>query len=388
MNFNTKKKAKIALWLCASMQTSHLVLTSAISKVSDYFTGSDILSIQMIPTMTSLAVIPFAFLSGALAQKISKKSIVLFALSCILVGGLLPILFHQRIALLMIFSLLVGVGVGMMSPTVSSIISDQFEGKERSMELGRQAAALSIGGMLMTFLGGWLANVQWFNAYWSYLAVIPILIIAFLYLPKTEPVKDGKSAARSGIRIGRQAVFICIISMAFGLAFNIFGTNISLFIMESGISNTIYAGAANVAMMLGGFISGLLFYKLTGILKQYTFVYVFLFCAGGYFLFALFENLILVYLICFVIGACNGLLLSHGNKTLSNILDKKALPIGMGLFISLNHVGLFLSPIVFSGFSDLLNQPVASFRFELGAVFAIIFAAMLSIYYRLHKSKK
>lgn len=386
---NKKSRIKLALWLCAGMQTSHLVLTSAISKISDYFPGAGIAFIQLIPTITSLAVIPCAFLAGPLSRKISKRAIILLSLIFMIAGGLLPLIIHENIAVLMVFSSLVGVGVGLISPTISSLISDQFAGEERSRELGRQTASLSIGGMALTFFGGWLANSIWYNAYWSYLLVIPALVVAFIFLPKQKPItKNEKIQSQPKMKLGRQVAFICMLSASFGLVFNIFATNISLFMNERGFSDTALSGAANVAMLAGGLVSGLVFIKLANILKQYTFATVFFACGSGYLVYYLTGSLVFIYIVCFVIGACLGLFVSEGNRILSGIPDANFRSVGMGLFITFNHIGLFFSPIVFTGISDLSNLTTASFRFGLGAIVSLLLASVLLIYNQLKKHRE
>ena len=58
--------------------------------------------------------------------------------------------------------------------------------------------------------------------------------------------------------------------MMSSLSFNAFNTNISLYLSESGINNTMITGIISAVLMAGGLLCGISFSTLSKVLKEFT----------------------------------------------------------------------------------------------------------------------
>ena len=372
-------KLKLAILLCAGTQTSHLALTSSIAKIGVAFPEASTTSIQIVSSIPSLTVVPFALIAGWVSTFMSKKTIVLISLLFMIIGGLLPVFIHGSITALMFFSAIVGVGIGLSSPTITGIIADNFSGQERTKLFGYQSAAMCLGGMIIIFTGGVLANIAWYYVFLAFSFIIPIFIIGYIMLPNQKPQKEDKamhSGSPSRIRFNTKIAELAAIALFFGLLFNTFGTNAAIYISEAGINDSALAGSLNSVLLIGGFIGGVAFKRISQTLGSYTLPAVFI-LIGSALLLLFCKSIPVMFIISMTTGASINIFVPQGKKIISSIVKPSMITLGAGIFTSAQHIGLFLSPIVITAVSGAFLGDSARVRFGLTGTLALIFAVVL-----------
>ena len=98
--------------------TSILAIASGLSAFAAAFPELSLATVQMLTALPSLIGMPIILLSGALCSCFSKKEIITASVSLVIVGGLGPLLFHNAFYQLVIFSVLFGIGFGLLSMDV------------------------------------------------------------------------------------------------------------------------------------------------------------------------------------------------------------------------------------------------------------------------------
>lgn len=130
--------------------------------------------------LTSIPLLCFGFCSlfaGRLANRYQPEKIITFFIACIGIATFLRVFTNSSIYLL-ITALLIGAGIGIVSPLLSGFIKSYFPEKAASM-IGIYSTSMVVGASisigLTTPLQHWL-NDSWKNglAFWSILALLAI----------------------------------------------------------------------------------------------------------------------------------------------------------------------------------------------------------------------
>jgi MFS transporter, CP family, cyanate transporter len=130
--------------------------------------------------LTSIPLLCFGFCSlfaGRLANRYQPEKVITFAITCIGIATFLRAFTNSSIYLL-ITALLIGAGIGVVSPLLSGFIKSHFPEKAASM-IGIYSTSMVVGASisigLTTPLQHWF-NHSWKNglAFWSILALLSI----------------------------------------------------------------------------------------------------------------------------------------------------------------------------------------------------------------------
>ncbi|MFV5315403.1 CynX/NimT family MFS transporter [Priestia megaterium] len=130
--------------------------------------------------LTSIPLVCFGFCSlfaGRLANRYQPEKMITFAITCIGIATFLRVFTNSSIYLL-ITALLIGAGIGVVSPLLSGFIKSHFPDKAASM-IGIYSTSMVVGASisigLTTPLQHWF-NHSWKNglAFWSILALLAI----------------------------------------------------------------------------------------------------------------------------------------------------------------------------------------------------------------------
>ena len=165
----SKIKLKFGILCMSALSTSVLVISVAFSAITKQFPHEPIAKIQMIATIPNLSILIVTLLTGILADKFSKKILVLIGLGIISISGLLPIIIHKNINQLLVLALILGIGVGLVNTISPMLISLFYSPEERPKILGQSVAIVNLGSIVLMLGGGLLGKNNWVDTYWIFL---------------------------------------------------------------------------------------------------------------------------------------------------------------------------------------------------------------------------
>lgn len=165
-------KVMIPIMLFVIFQSAFNSFSSVLATIGEAFPNISTTGVQMILTIPSLVSIPISLCAGILASYFYKKHLVLFALGCQFVGGILPLFGHENFYLVVASSALIGIGQGIMISMASAVVGENFTGTTSATAMGLKQAASSIGIAALTVATGYLAVSGWYRAYYIYFLVI------------------------------------------------------------------------------------------------------------------------------------------------------------------------------------------------------------------------
>ncbi|MBF4984631.1 MFS transporter, partial [Nonlabens mediterrranea] len=130
----------------------------------------------LLVTLPSLGVILFSPLIGKLINKIGALNLLMIGMLPYAIFGFIGI-FLINDYILMLDRLLLGGACVTIQISVTTLIAELFEGKERLKLIAWQGVAIELGGVIFLSLGGYLGEHHWSFPFYIYL--IAILFFAF-----------------------------------------------------------------------------------------------------------------------------------------------------------------------------------------------------------------
>ncbi|MBM6996303.1 MFS transporter [Paenibacillus sp. DXFW5] len=348
-----KVSARIALLSMAVTTTFGTMMAApALKPLAVAFPNTDALLVQWVVTLSSLFILPTLFLSGILNRKFNRRSILITGLVLYLFGGVGPA-FMNSFPFILACRALLGLSIGLISPTFNSLIAENFQGEARSRMNGIQTSINGIGGAIFLSIGGFIATLGWRDVFMTYFYAVILLVMVVAFLPKFPPLQVSQSA-KSSIKIPK---FFYAVALAGGLhtmMFALIPTNLSLFLAHNGIGSISSAGYLIAFSLIGVFIGGLSVTRLTGALKKRLVPLELVLMAGGFLLISSAHAVWTVALGVFMIGLSEGVLFPLSFIKTSEVVPKLILTTGISLLLACVYTCQFLSPLFVRGIELLL----------------------------------
>ena len=265
--YNIFKKHRRWKLICAILSLSLLTVMAgaavapALGLIQEHFAGTDRSLVQMIVSMPALFIAATnLFLFKPLCKRFRARTLLMAGLFLYTVFGCLAGMFNS-IPLILICRALVGVGVGIMMPLSTGLLSFYFTKDKQGPLMGYASALNMMGGVVATLIAGALAMISWRLSFLVYLLGFISIVLCAIWMPN-DKIYDDKKSARSSGQIGTYLPYIAVM---FVLSFTFFVYPAS-FALECSASGAIRQDliAPVMAMMdLFGFAGGLAFSSLS-----------------------------------------------------------------------------------------------------------------------------
>ncbi|MCR5336628.1 MAG: MFS transporter [Synergistes sp.] len=393
-----KKLMFLTVVFFAFLEMPFLALYPAIEKMhSTVFPEYSLSTIQTAITALNLFIIIVAPVCTLLLRKrvLTKKGCLCLGFLLIGLAGIASIFVHSKFWHLYLFSFLMGSGLGFNNVTGISIMMDEFEGDEVQLVCGVQAEFINIGGIVLSIIGGIIANVLWYGGY--LLMSIALIFVVYVYIVFKgslfgEAVTAGRSAEKRPAptplpkKVYYYSIAVFIVMVLYGVS----GANISTHIAKMELGGTSVSGVANSMCMIGGIAAAIVFAPLAKKFGDNLMTISVLLMAIGFTMLNVFASSMIVMMISlFLIGSCLGLFPPQIIASTSGLVDKTnsstATMIENCIF---SAAGALLSPSIMTNITTLLGGESTRFRFQFTGICCLVYAVILFFINRAYARKE
>ncbi|UWG97665.1 MFS transporter [Dehalobacter sp. DCM] len=378
---------KCAILSIIIVQYAAAATTPALGAIAMGLTGVSEGLIKQIVSLPNLLMIPAALLCGQLVRIMKKRTLLNISMLLMLIGGVLPGFFGD-IYFILAMRAVFGIGYGFVFTLSISWISDVFEGKERADMYGFQAAIGALAGVVYQLAGGSLAAINWRYAFFSLFIMVPFIFLIFFKLP--EPEKRPLEASESGVSKGKLSPMTWILSIL-NLACMIFlfsyMTDLGIVIAVEQIANPAVVGTLMSTFVGGAFVCGLIYGKLDAILKKYTIAFQVLLIGVGMCIMLFSHSLTPFFVASFIFGMGFGGYNPCIFGMVANSADKNAATLAFSVYLAINALGQFLSPIVLGFLKGLFGINVPRGGWMIAGPLLVISALVIVIVQAVKKPK-
>ncbi len=259
----------------------------ALNLIRDYFADANTGLVQMIISLPALFIALTSFLFRPLCKRFRARTLVLIGLILYTVGGCLAGAFSS-IFLVLVFRAVVGIGVGIIMPLSTGLISFYFTKDKQAPLMGMSSAMNMMGGVVATLIAGALAMFSWRLAFLVYLMGLISIVLCLIWMPN-ESIYDPREQKKESRTFRRYAPFIISMFLLM-FTFFIYPANFALETSRSGVFSQALIAPIMAMMDLLGFAGGLAFSKIRAVLRSlsrftapvlFLLAYIFLGVIGG-----------------------------------------------------------------------------------------------------------
>ena len=346
MNQTNNSKPIQAAILSLSLLTvmAGAAVAPALQIILEYFNDVDRTLVQMIISIPALFIALTGFVFPTLCKTFKSKTLVMIGLILYTAGGCMAGLFSNIYAVLA-FRALVGIGVGIIMPLSTGLLSFYFPPEEQDRLMGYSSAMNQMGGVVATLISGILASVSWRASFLVYLMGGISIVLCLLFLPNDrigarETKKEGKPWKQYSVYI--IAIFLLMFT------FFIYPSAFAIETAKAGVIPQKYVSVIMAGMDFVAFLGGLAFVYIKATLgDKAKYLAPLLFCTGYLFL-SLGNGWIGVICGSVLIGFANGVGIPYIISTASRKAGPDAAATVMPLISMSMYFAQFVTPMALS----------------------------------------
>jgi len=345
MNQKTNKNLKVTI-LSLSLLTvmAGAAVAPALNVIKEYFTDVDQTLVQMIISIPALFIALTSFIFPKLSQRFKAKELVLVGLFMYVIGGCLAGAF-SNIYLVLVFRAFVGIGVGIIMPLSTGLLSFYFEPEEQDKLMGYSSAMNQMGGVVATLISGVLASISWRASFLVYLMGLISIVLCLIFLPND---KIGERSGEKGEGVFKEYHVFIIAIFLLMFTFFVYPSVFAIETAREGIIPQSLIAVIMAGMDFIAFLGGLFFVyvkKVVGNMTKYVAPILFV---AGYLLLAFVGGWIGAIVGSAFIGFANGLGIPFIISTASQKAGKAAATTVMPLISMAMYFAQFVTPMILS----------------------------------------
>jgi MFS family permease len=340
-------------------------------------------TVMWVVTLPSIVMVIFSLIYGWLVKFMAKRTLVLIAMACFLIGGVAPA-FLNSIILILVMRGVFGISIGFLMPLSSGLITDFYEGQDRAAMMGWQSAVVNFGALVFMFTGGLLAAIHWNYTFITYAAGLIVAIWVLFKLPEPQaasPVSVVK--IKMPVQVYTQIASVSL----YNLLFFALMTNISIMISGEGLGNASHAGTALTIFTVGGFIAGMVFGRTVRLFGSLTNAFGWTSTGTGMLIIASNLNLYLISVGAFIVGIGLATTMPSYLIKVSQIAPASAIAVAYAYVFGFVGIGQFVSPPVFGLIATLFGQDLGRFPILISALL-LLAGGILSTLFMLCSSRQ
>lgn len=341
--------------------TGFVLMSPVLPAVAKEFPDAGSVAIQMMVTLPAVCSLLLGQLSGWLSNFMNKRKLILSGLILFIFGGL-GAYFVGEFWQLFLCRILVGVGMGLFVPVNMSLITDFYEGSERTATIGRAQAANYLGGAVATVVAGLLAAASWRNVFLVNMAALFVLLLDFVFLPSRRNAAD---TVKKRYQILPKAVYLySLASMAQMLVFYSCVTNFAARAQENGHTGAFSASLGIACLYVGCFLTGAVLVQLKKTFRRWLLEVAVAVMTCGFLLLFCAPQLWTLYLGIFLVGLADGTIIP---ALMAGAADAAPAAFSGQVMATVNlgtAMGQFAAPVFFAGIKAAAQTETAAGGFR------------------------
>ncbi len=276
---------KLAILSLSLMLVSTYSISAILPFMLDYYKGCSSRQVDILISIPSFAIMLTILASTWLARYLNERLMITGGLLLLSLSGIAP-LFIQDYPFVLLTRILLGLGIGLVNSRAVSMISERFDGTERTALLGYRSAAETLGNALLTFAAGQLLLFHWTKAFLIYAFGFVILAFYLLFGSDRQACISASSHTGSSpsVKSGGSSRMILFYAVSAGCLIctsSSISMRIPLLVLEKSYANESQASTVLGLFLLVGIISGILYEKLTSLVHGHLFSASALACCIG-----------------------------------------------------------------------------------------------------------
>ena len=362
----------------------------ALGVIQEYFADSSPVLVQMIISIPAIFIVITNSIFPRLCKKFGAKALTMIGLLLYTVGGCIAGVFSQ-IVLVLIMRAFVGIGVGIIMPLSTGLLSFYFPPEKQAKLMGYSSAMNQMGGVVATLLSGVLATISWRLSFLVYLMGFFSIILCVIFVPNDrihrseESAVDRESdksavarAAEESANPDNKGVFrqnyVYIIAMFLLMTtFFLYPANFAMETVQDSVIPVRYIASIMAGADLIAFFGGLLFVVLKKICGRFARFLAPLLFLAGYLLLILAGGWFGVLAGSAYIGFANGVGVPFIIFEASVRAGKAAATTVMPLISAALYLAQFLCPILMLIVRMLFGSAVSHLPYCFAVVLAVFF---------------
>ena len=388
MKVNTGKgtislAAVVAIWsVSAIVSLPGLAISPILDDIDKIFPSASELDVQMLESLPSLMIIPFMLIAGRRSTKGNKLRMLTIGTSIFLLSGI-GCMLSRTLSELIITSVLIGVGAGLIIPLSTGLIVDYFTGEYRIKQLGISSAVNNLTLVAATAAVGYLADVEWHLSFAVYLlpAITLLLIPA---LSHTTPAPEPKESAQHrqqglnrGVIAGLMLLYFAITYLSLIVTFN------TSYIVEDSGMHASTAGAIISLFFLAIMAPGFVLNNIMRIFGRRVNMWSLLVMSIGLLIMALPHH-------SFITLAAGAILTGLGYGVMQPIIYDKAATnappnlatYALSLTMVVNYLAILVAPLIVTLIDNMFHTSSPSFGFLVNGFITLVLAVIAALFNR------
>lgn len=302
---NNNIKLKIALLSVCLVTASLNAITANIPEIAATFSTIPLYIIELIATIPSFFQMIGVLGGKSIALRIGHKKSIMLGLAMCGIGGVLPV-FIQNFVLIFSTRCLLGLGCGLISSALLTLIIHFFNGETRSAMIGFTGSVGGLGSALSSFIAGRLLVWGWNASFAVYFSAFAVLLLITAFVPDARLTASIQASPQSSNRRHSCQSWIPLIaftllSFTSTLLATFFIVKASTLITSTGLGSAQDGSLAITFISIGSLLAGAMYGKLYARMKDAALALFYVVSAAGLFC-GIFSSLAIIYIGSFLIG--------------------------------------------------------------------------------------
>ncbi|MFA7553668.1 MAG: MFS transporter [Spongiibacteraceae bacterium] len=338
-------------------------IAPALSEIAQAFPNIPSTQIKALLTAPAFAMLLLSPNIGRLSHRFGQKPLLLFGLGCYLLGGLGGA-FTPDYYSLFACRVVLGMGIGILMPMASSLIAENYNGKERLQLMGWASSATNFFGIVGNLAVGFLALYSWRYGMIVYTSALLTVVLVIRNIPADPPRETGK---RPQTKLPLQTYLWGLAMFVFMLGIYAVPVNLALFVVESGLGGPSESGMAMSCLSVAAILAGLLGSRARSVCGDYFVIIILSIMTAGYLLLLTTHSLIGLAAALLVIGLGSGSLLPYIIYCATSSVQGVTPINAMGVIATAASLGQFATPIILDSIAFMLGDTSTHFVFQIVA---------------------